>query len=140
MKVKALNISYQKGKPPKKREGEFLLPYLSPDYIRIGATPEYFPVQDGIVLVDDEDLILLWDGSNAGEFFKAKKGILSSTMVSFANIPGVERDYLFYSFKLQEAGLKSKTAGSGIPHVDKDALYNLEIYLPEKQHQVIIAN
>lgn len=140
MKFKDLKISYRKGKPPKIKEGRLLLPYLTPDYIRIGAIPEFFPAQSGVVLVEDNELILLWDGSNAGEFFKGKEGILSSTMVKFDKIEGADDDYIFYSLKLQEPILKSKTSGSGIPHVDKDALFNLEIYLPVKEEQTTIAN
>jgi len=139
MRLKDLKIKYFKGKPPRIKEGASLLPYLTPDYIRKGSTPEYYPMQSGVVLVEDDELILLWDGSNAGEFFKGKKGILSSTMVKFDKVDEANDEYFYYSLKLQEQTLKSKTAGSGIPHVDKDSLYNLEIYLPEKSHQSTIA-
>lgn len=139
MKLKDLKIKYYKGKPPRIKEGASLLAYLTPDFIRKGTLPEYFPVQPGVVCVEDNDLILLWDGSNAGEFFRAKKGILSSTMVKFDKIEKATEEYFYYSLKLQEQKLKSKTAGSGIPHVDKEALLNLEVYLPEKPQQAIIA-
>jgi len=139
MKLKDLKPVYVKGKPPKIKEGEYLLPYLTPEYIRSGATPEYYPQQEGVALVEDGDLILLWDGSNAGEFFKGKRGILSSTMVKIAPIHEADDNYIYYSLKLQEPSLKSKTAGSGIPHVDKEALFNLEVFLPEKSHQSTIA-
>lgn len=139
MKLKDLKPVYIKGKPPKIKEGEYLLPYLTPEYIRSGATPEYYPKQEGVALVEDGDLILLWDGSNAGEFFRGKRGILSSTMVKIAPIAGTHGNYIYYSLKLQEPSLKSKTAGSGIPHVDKEAFFNLEIFLPETRHQSTIA-
>jgi len=139
MRIKDLNIKYYKGKPPRIKDGAFLLPYLTPSYIRKGSLPEYYPMQSGIVLVEDNDLVLLWDGSNAGEFFKGKKGILASTMVKFDKVEEADDDYFFYSLKLQEQRLKSKTAGSGIPHVDKETLYNLEVYLPKKSHQIAIA-
>lgn len=139
MRLKDLNIKYYKGKPPRIKEGNSHLPYLTPDYIRKGSTPEYFPMQPGVILVEDGELILLWDGSNAGEFFKGKKGILASTMVKFDKVEEAEENYFYYSLKLQEQTLKSKTAGSGIPHVDKESLFNLEVYLPEKSHQSTIA-
>ncbi len=140
MKLKDLKISYQKGKPPKVKEGDFLLPYLTPDYIRKGAIPEFYPTQSGVVFVEDGELLLLWDGSNAGEFLKGKKGILASTMVKFDKIADADDMYIFYSLKLQEPSLKAKTSGSGIPHVDKEALYNLNIFLPSKGHQNCITD
>jgi len=135
MKLKDLKIQYFKGRPPKVKEGSSLLPYLNPDYIRTGAIPEFYPLQSGVVLVEDNDLILLWDGSNAGEFFRGKKGILGSTMVKFNKLDGVKEDYFYYSLKFQEPTLKSKTSGSGIPHVDKEMLLNLNIYLPNKEDE-----
>lgn len=140
MKLKDLKIKYLKGKPPRVKEGRGLVPYLTPEFIRNGATPEFYPMQPGIIEVNDGELILLWDGSNAGEFFRSKAGILSSTMVKIERLPDADDRYFFYSLKLQEPKLKAKTSGSGIPHVDKYVLLNLDIYLPNKVEQSTIAN
>lgn len=139
MRVKDFGIKYIKGKPPRIKEGRKDLPYLSPDYIRKNTFPEYYPLQPGIVLVEEGELILLWDGSNAGEFFKGKKGILSSTMVKIDEVEELDTDYFYYSLKLQESTLKSKTSGSGIPHVDKEEFYNLRINFLEKPQQKTVS-
>ena len=139
MKIADLNLHYSKGKPPKNLVGPALHPYLTPDYLRGKAKPELVPKQPGSVNTTKNDVVLLWDGSNAGEFFQAKEGILSSTMVKFDKNKKIDSEYLFYALKNLEYELKSKTAGSGIPHVDKDVLLSLDIEVPTPKEQQKIA-
>jgi len=76
------HISIQKGKPP------LLIPfhgkgaeiYLSPEYLRNRTVGISAKASSDAVRVSDGATVLLWDGSNAGEFFKAKEGIVASTM------------------------------------------------------------
>jgi len=49
---------------------------------------------DGAVTAEDGNTILLWDGSNAGEFIKAKRGVISSTS-ALVNASHVVSDYSF---------------------------------------------
>jgi type I restriction enzyme, S subunit len=134
-------LSYQKGKPPRKEaRSERYLPLLTPEYLRGNAEPELVPVTPDAVLLKGDELVLLWDGSNAGEFFRAKLGILASTMVVFKfDGSQVTHDYLFYEFKRFEAHLKGQTSGSGIPHVDKEILLNHAIRLISRRQQSKIA-
>ena len=64
-----------------------LPPYLSMDYLR-GAAAEVWVKDKDAVIVEDNELLILWDGSNAGEFLESRKGIISSTVahISFSNI------------------------------------------------------
>lgn len=126
-KVKDI-VLYEKGKAPANLASEELVPYLSPEYLRGKNQPTFVPNQSNFVWVEDGEIILLWDRSNAGEFFQAKKGVLSSTMTRLifdrkTNNP----DYLFHFFKSIEPQLKAKTSGSGIPHVDKEILGNFKL-------------
>jgi len=134
-------LKYKKGKSPQKvQSDENLILYLTPEYLRGNSTPNYIPDFPIKVEVNDGDLLLLWDGSNAGEFFKGKKGILSSTMVKF-DYDKLEynSDFLFYQLKAFEGYLKAQTNGSGIPHVDKEILLGLEIENFKKPEQSRIA-
>ena len=134
-------LKYKKGKSPQKGQNdENLILYLTPEYLRGNSTPNYIPNFSTKVEVLDGDLLLLWDGSNAGEFFKGKKGILSSTMVKF-DFDKLEynSDFLFYQLKAFEGYLKAQTNGSGIPHVDKEILLGLEIENFENPEQTRIA-
>lgn len=135
---------YVKGKVPKQlyeEKRDNLLPYLSPDYLRGKADPEYYAEPTSkTVNVEDGEVIVLWDGSNAGEVFISKKGILGSTMVMLEfDDELLDRKYYTYSFQYLEYFLKAKTAGSGIPHADKGVIKKLNFFKPEKPEQTAIA-
>ena len=135
---------YVKGKTPKvlideKTEG--VLPYLSPDYLRGNCPPEqYAECVGNAVFVKDGEVIVLWDGSNAGEIFISKNGILASTMTLLEiNEQELDKKYFGYTFQNLEYILRAKTAGSGIPHADKGIINSLEFYKPNKSEQIVIA-
>lgn len=136
---------YIKGKTPKNlydyiQEGT--LPYLSPDYLRGKGLPEQYAERSGnSILVDDGEVIILWDGSNAGEVLISKSGILASTMTVLEfNEETIDKKYFGYAFQNLEYILKAKTAGSGIPHADKGIIKRLDFYKPDKTEQAAIAN
>ena len=83
-KVGKYITNYIKGKTPKvllPNEEADTMPYLSPDYLRGVASPELYAMRDTkSIVVDDGEIIVLWDGSNAGEILISKKGVLASTM------------------------------------------------------------
>lgn len=134
--------TYRKGKPTPKRLVHALeqMPLLTPEYLRRKELPELVSRWMGAVTVENGQLVLLWDGSNAGEFFRAKRGVLASTMVVF-NLDSSEfdQDYLYYALKSFEPTLKAQTQGSGIPHVDKEILLGYKIRNIEKPNQTQIA-
>lgn len=135
-------LTYQKGKSPQKEIGSNnLILYLTPEYLRGKAEPYYISDFSSKVNVKEGDLLLLWDGSNAGEFFIGKNGALSSTMVKLIfNQVEHNRLFMFYQLKAFEYYLKSQTNGSGIPHVDREILLNLNIEEFQKHEQIQIAN
>lgn len=136
---------YIKGKIPKNlfdSQQTGLLPYLSPDYLRGKTEPEqYCENKDNTIFVDDGEVVILWDGSNAGEVLISKRGILASTMTKIEFDEGcLDKKYFGYAFQNLEYILKAKTAGSGIPHADKGIIKRLEFYRPLKNEQIAIAN
>lgn len=124
------DISYVKGKSNTSYDyGDYV--YISPEYLRSGENPMMISKFMKCVFAKDTETILLWDGSNAGEVFRSKKGILASTMVKF-NLNGkLDADYFFYGLKFQEDNIKAETRGSGIPHVDKGTLSRLNYLFPK---------
>ncbi len=136
--------NYIKGKTPKvllPDEEADTMPYLSPDYLRGVATPEFYAKQDNkSIVVDNGEVIVLWDGSNAGEILISKKGVLASTMTMLQfDETQIDKAYFGYSFQNLEYILKAKTAGSGIPHADKGVISKLEFYKPSLPEQSAIA-
>ena len=84
------------------------------------------------------DILLLWDGSNAGEFLRAKQGAVSST-VALIEPKNVAKEFLFFACKARERELKDQTVGMGIPHVSGDKLKSFGIPLPPLPEQTAIA-
>jgi type I restriction enzyme S subunit len=135
-------INYKKGKAPTGiKLNEELVTYLTPEYLRNKSKEIFIPDFIGKVEVNKDDLLLLWDGSNAGEFFLGKKGILSSTMVKLIfDEKEIDKIFLFYQLKFIEYFLKSQTNGSGIPHVDKEILLSINVEYFSSSEQQSIAN
>jgi type I restriction enzyme S subunit len=134
-------ITLKKGKPPAQQsyfETDAEL-YLTPEYLRGRASAELVKPSANAVRVSDGETILLWDGSNAGEFFRARRGILASTMSLISHDDTFDKEYLFYAVKSWESYLKGQTSGSGIPHVDKEIFGNIEIVQFPKPEQTKIA-
>ena len=144
-KVGKYITNYIKGKTPKvliNNGDDDTLPYLSPDYLRGVSEPEQYTKQDTkSVVIDEGEVIVLWDGSNAGEVLISKKGVLASTMTMLQfDETQIDKAYFGYSFQNLEYILKAKTAGSGIPHADKGVINKLEFYKPSLPEQTAIAN
>lgn len=134
--------SYKKGKNPRcltfdKEDG--MMPYLSMEYLRGSESNiQYTKLEDGLVEVSKNDMLLLWDGSNAGEFIISRDGVLSSTC---AKLMVKELDDLFfkyYCFSIEKY-LKDMTNGMGIPHVDSNVLKNILVFIPSLAEQEAIA-
>ena len=106
-------------------------------------TPAFFNygiVEDKTQLCDENDMVVIWDGAGVGEFLKAKKGILSSTI---AKIDVDEKKVLvpyLWQWRYQiEYRLKSVPTGMGIPHLNPTLLNNYAIPVPPLSEQQIIA-
>ena len=127
-----------KGKNPKKCLGD--LPYLTAKYLRGEEEAEEFYNETAGVLVDENEIVIIWDGSNSGEVFKSKKGILASTMCKLLFDEEVaNKIYAFYVLKTNEEDIKGAKSGTDDRHVDKEYFLNLLIPLPPLPEQSRIA-
>lgn len=135
-------ITLTKGKPPSEMPyfGTGAELYLSPEFLRGKGVAESAKSAANGVRVNDGETILLWDGSNAGEVFLARGGLLSSTMTLIKHSDEFEPEYFFYAVKRWESYLKGQTSGSGIPHVDKEVLGKLEILKLPPDEQKFVAD
>ena len=133
-----INFKYIKVKIPENLQEEARdnsLPYLSMDFLRGKESETLYSDSDPkAVKIEKGDLLLLWDGANAGEFLEGKKGYLSSTMVKLL-IENIDPDFSKYICKSFEPLLRDLTIGMGIPHVNGDILGNIRITHPTFQEQ-----
>ncbi len=137
-------ISYRKGAKPSVLYDfpcENCLPYLTAEYLRGEENPKYAPIiGKKLVIADENKIILIWDGSNAGDVFMGFKGIVASTMVLIeAKSRDVDPRFLYYQLLIKSQILKNMTKGTGIPHVSKDIFENLLIPVPPLDEQRRIA-
>ena len=135
------NYSTTKAKLPKQFfEDKTLIPYLSMDYIRDPDNTEPVYAKDGDYC-SEEDILILWDGSNAGEIvFNHPSGYAPSTTailkkLSNCSLPVFDKFYL----KALEDDLRRNTNGMGIPHVSGSYLNNSIFLIPSKETQQKIA-
>jgi restriction endonuclease S subunit len=137
-------LTYQKGKKPEElyptKGTDNNLPYLSMELLRgINDNISYCKFLDGLITVTNDDILLLWDGANAGEFVLGQDGILSSTMAKLDIIGNNERRFFYFLLKTMERVLKSHTIGMGIPHVNSDIFKDIISPLPTPLEQITIA-
>lgn len=128
--------SRRKGKPVEIHEdGKY--PILTIDSLTKMEFDDY--TNDNFVLATEKDILLLWDGSNAGSIFTDVQGAVGSTFMRLRpNEELVNSIYIREYMRLDEEYIKSIREGSGIPHIPRDFLTYYKLKLPslEKQNEV----
>ncbi len=134
-----------KGKKPKllsENPSKNSLPYLTAEYFRYGIPNQFvnIEVEKELPVCKKEDVVLIWDGSKAGQVFTGLEGILASTMVKINPIiNNLDKSYLYHFLTTKFDYLNSQTTGSTIPHINKTVFLNLPIPLPPLDEQQKIA-
>jgi len=133
-------ILYQKGKKPKKLEPfefEDSVPYLD---IRAFERKEIrqYADKESSQLIDEQDVVMVWDGARSGWVSKGANGALGSTIARFRPFL-FSQSYLYYFLDSQFSYINSNTKGTGIPHVDPQILWGIEMTLPplNEQHRIV---
>ena len=135
--------SFQKGKNP-----EFLLDdaeegalrYLSMEYLRGNASALYAFPEKKSCIANEGQVLVIWDGSNAGEFVEGKVGIVSSTMAASEYRADINPKFYWYLCLCLEPEMRRHSNGMGIPHVNGNELGNSILVFPSDQEQEKIAN
>ena len=139
--IRSLVKSMVKGKTPKRgSQGTYEYPYLSVGYLRGEREPEEFCSREAGVMVNNDDLLIIWDGAtNAGEILRGKKGILGSTLTRLELTDDCDPDFIYSALKFLEDEIRALRSGTDDRHVDRDALLDMLIPFPEKSEQNRIA-
>ena len=131
--------SVKKGKKPELFESESSkrLPYLEAKYMRGKAKAKYADASDkNSVLVKNDDVVIICDGSNSGEFFTGVEGVLSSTMgILNFDREEIEKEYIQVFLECHFEHLNTSKKGAAIPHLDFAVLNALEFPLPPLAEQ-----
>lgn len=90
--------------------------------------------------VIDEDVIIAWDGANAGKVGVGFSGVIGSTLAKLkVDAKAVNPIFLFWFLEYNNPLIKSQRTGATIPHVNGGALKDLPIPLPPLPVQKRIA-
>jgi type I restriction enzyme, S subunit len=112
------------------------LPYLVAKVMRGSKEAEYASVKDrNSIAVEESETIIICDGSNSGEVFTGFCGILSSTMGKIAKKAEIDDDYLRAFLASTFDVFNGAKTGAAIPHLDKEAMYQLPFPFPPLAEQ-----
>jgi type I restriction enzyme S subunit len=90
--------------------------------------------------VNEEDLIIAWDGANAGKVGIGYNGVIGSTLAKLSiNSKDINPKFLFWFLEMLNPVIKSQRTGATIPHVNGGALKQLQVPLPPLPIQKRIA-
>ena len=119
---------------PVQSEGD--LPYLVAKVMRGSAKAEYASIEDrNSIVVTEKETIIICDGSNSGEVFTGFRGVLSSTMGKISKKSEIDDNYLRIFLSSTFEVFNGAKTGAAIPHLDKEALYHLELPVPPLSDQ-----
>lgn len=125
-------VKIEKGKRPKilskTPTEEFSIPYINIKGFEQNIIDEYTNGV-GCVLCDEDDFLMVWDGSRSGYVGKAIKGALGSTLVKIT-LPDVDHNFAYYFLQSKYLEINSRAKGVGIPHVDPNLVWNYKLPLP----------
>lgn len=132
-------VEYKKGKKPKRLEFQPFkdsVTYLDIKAIEKGAD-EIFADPESSNITNENELIIVWDGARAGWVGLSRNGALGSTLMALR--PKIDKNYLYRYLQTQFSLIQTNHRGTGIPHVDPDIFWNINIPLPplSEQHRIV---
>ncbi len=130
-----------KGKKPRqlfKEAQEGALPYVDIKAFELNEVQNY---TDGVKCVpcDENDVLIVCDGSRSGLVGKGIKGYVGSTLAK-VSAEGIIRDYLYYFLQSKYRVFNTHKKGTGTPHLNQELLKSQKIIiLPIQQQQKIVS-
>jgi type I restriction enzyme S subunit len=135
-------VEVKKGKKPSFVEtpGENSVRVLQIDDLRNDTNPKFTNDKTGVFAKED-DILIAWDGANAGTIGYGKSGYIGSTIALLRKKQPELYSTTFIGIFLQSQYqyLRSRTTGATIPHISRKALDDLEIPVISVNAQLHIA-
>lgn len=133
--------SFEKGKLPEEQNIEQKgLPIIGASEM-LGKEPRVFTLDNVVPVCRKEDILILWDGANAGIVANGCEGVVSSTAVKFdCKDSQCNKQFIFYLLKYYENYFRSKVGGTTIPHMNQQYINDCICLLPSISEQQQIAD
>ncbi|MBL7845114.1 MAG: restriction endonuclease subunit S [Cyclobacteriaceae bacterium] len=136
-------VEVKKGKKPSfvDTPDENSVRVLQIDDLRNDTNPKFTNDKTGVFAKED-DVLIAWDGANAGTIGYGKSGYIGSTIALLRKKQPDLYSTTFIGIFLQSQYqyLRSKTTGATIPHISRKALDELEVPVISVNDQLHIAN
>jgi len=116
------------------------IPYLDIEAFETGNVRRHAD-PEGTVVVPPDAILVVWDGARSGYVGLAPvSGALGSTL-AHVQPREVDADFLRYFLDSQFSTINGQTRGTGIPHVDPEVFWSLELPLPPvaEQRRIVAA-
>ena len=132
---------FVKGKLPANQNNEKLgVPIIGASEM-LGKECRTFTTDANVPTCSCNDILILWDGANAGIVANKCEGAVSSTAVKYTcTDERFNKQYLFYLLKNAEPFFKSKVNGTTIPHMNSKYIDDYVCLLPSLSAQQKIAD
>jgi type I restriction enzyme S subunit len=120
---------------------EGTLPNLSLEYLRNDSVgfEAFVKTNNRNLIVNENDLIIVWDGAGVGEILNGKVGVISSTIAKLKFNKSLNAKFFSFIRYDLEYRLKQIPTGMGIPHLNPQELKNFMCPIPPKSEQQEIA-
>ena len=130
-------VTSRKGKKPKRVEDAMWvdsLPYVDIEAFEKGRVRRYAGV-DSSTVAEEGDILVVWDGARCGLTGKApSRGVVGSTLVTIEPFL-IHPEYVFRFLQACFRTINSNPRGIGIPHVDPEIFWGLELPVPPREEQ-----
>lgn len=132
-------VTVKKGRKPSEILHEALPGYrrlIQIDDLRPDAVSKYCPPSSGEVYAEPTDVVIAWDGANAGTSSFGLNGVLGSTLAALHPIRSdVDTRYLGHFVRSKTKFLRENCKGATVPHIDGRVLATLDVPLPPVPEQ-----
>lgn len=102
---------------------------------------KYTKQEDKSVVAYPDDIIIAWDGANAGTVHYGIEGVIGSTLAVLSlkdSVKSVLTGYIGHFLKSKFRYLRDNCTGATIPHINKIVLEEIEILIPQNEEQLKI--
>jgi type I restriction enzyme, S subunit len=132
---------YSKGKKPKKlsiNKSIGMVPYINIKAFEWGVIEEYAD-ESSSKLIDENDVLVVWDGARFGLTGMGIKGAAGSTLMVLTPVLNNSK-YICYFINRSYTYINSKPKGSGTPHVNPNIFWKIQFPLaPLNEQKRIVA-
>ncbi len=91
---------------------------------------EGYALTSHAVMVDTDDVLMLWDGERSGLVGHNLRGVVSSTVQRLTSGKEITGTYLYYHLLFRFDWIQGRRTGTGVPHVPKDLARILYVKYP----------